>query len=121
MTPEHLLELARALPEPLLLLTSDGHILACNPPVAECFGLPADEISGRNLASLVTTSPDKVRQYLAACSRSRQMVLGALAFQAADEQTVMYRCEGAVVRPRSKTDQALIVLRLKPKESASSK
>jgi signal transduction histidine kinase/ActR/RegA family two-component response regulator len=73
------------------------------------------------LFELVTDPPDKVIQYLRACSRSRAMVLGSLTFLTKDGQTCLCRCEGAVIQPWSPESTALIFLRLKTRESASSR
>lgn len=84
-------------------------------------GLHRQALQGKMLFELVTDPPDKVIQYLRACSRSRAMVLGSLTFLAKDGQTCLCRCEGAVIRPWSPELTALIFLRLKNRESASSR
>lgn len=113
MTPEQFLQFARLLPEPSLLISGDGQTLGANSPLATMLGLHRQALQGKMLFELVTDPPDKVIQYLRACSRSRAMVLGSLTFLAKDGQTCLCRCEGAVIRPWSPELTALIFLRLK--------
>ncbi|MEH2410519.1 PAS domain-containing protein [Nostoc sp.] len=71
MTPEQFLEFARVLPEPLLLVSGEGQLLATNKPVADMLGLRRQELRGRMLFELVTESANDVVKYLQACSSSR--------------------------------------------------
>jgi len=121
VTPEQFLQFARLLPEPSLLISGDGQTLGANSPLATMLGLHHQALQGKMLFELVTDPPDKVIHYLRACSRSRAMVLGSLTFLAKDGQTCLCRCEGAVIRPWSPELTALIFLRLKNRESASSR
>ncbi|MBD1840901.1 response regulator [Coleofasciculus sp. FACHB-64] len=121
MTPEQFLEFARPLPEPMLLIAGNGQLLAANPPFSKMLGLPRQLLQEKMLFEMVVDPADKVKQYLRACSSSREMVIGSLTFNANNGETCLCRCEGAVIRPRSPESPALILLRLKNKESASSR
>lgn len=121
MTPWQFLELARLLPEPLMLVTSGGQVLACNNPMLALAQSEQQELSEQNLADLVTDPREKVAAYLSACSRTKEMVPGALELRATHGKTVQCRTEGALLQPRSEASPALILLRLYPKEAASSK
>lgn len=78
VTPEQLLTFADPLPEPMLLLTSRGLVLAANRAVDKRLGLVRRDLLGRNLADIVTTSTDEIARHLRSCSRSRSLVLGSL-------------------------------------------
>ncbi|MBD2210253.1 PAS domain-containing protein [Calothrix sp. FACHB-156] len=119
MNPEHFLEIAQALPEPLLLVTSQGEILATNPSVAIMLGRSIKEIRGQMLFELVSEPTDKVLNYLQACSRSRQFVLGSLTFFLADQTSLICKCEGAVIQPLTSESPAFNILRLQKRASAS--
>ncbi len=119
MTPEQFLEFARLLPEPVLLISGNGQILAANPSFSKMLGLNRQILQGKMLFELVTNPPDQVKQYLRTCSSSREMVLGSLTLSANNGETCLCRCEGAVIRPWSPESPALILLRLKNRESAS--
>ena len=119
MTPEQFLELARVLPEPLLLVDGKGKILAINQPVVDILGLRLKELQGRTLYEIITDPFNKIENYLQACSRSRAMVIGSLTLSRNDGQTLMYRCQGAVIQPWSPETSTLILLRLENKATAS--
>ncbi|MBN3908635.1 MAG: PAS domain-containing protein [Nostoc sp. NMS1] len=120
MTPEQFLEFARVLPEPLLLVSGKGHLLATNQPLADMLGLRRQELRGKMLIELVTQSADDVVEYLQACSTSRAMVIGSLTFRNNDGQTLICRSQGAVIQPCSHESSALILLRLENRTLASS-
>ncbi len=119
MTPEKFLELARVLPEPLLLVTNEGQVLATNQPVADILKLRRQELQGKMLFDLVTESSDDIKKYLEACSTSRAMILGSLTLRKNDGQTIICRTQGAVIQPWSPESSALILLRLENRNIAS--
>jgi signal transduction histidine kinase len=119
MTPEQFLEIAQALPEPLMLVTSQGEILATNLPVAVILGRNMKEIRGKMLFELVSEPSDKVLNYLQVCSRNRQFVIGSLTFLIADQTSLICKCEGAVIQALTSESPAFNILRLKKRASAS--
>ncbi|MEH2323140.1 MAG: ATP-binding protein [Nostoc sp.] len=119
MTPEQFIEFARVLPEPLLLVTSDGQLLATNQPVADMLGLRRQQLRGRTLFEFVTESANDVVKYLQACSSSRAMVIGSLTLRQNDGQTLICRSQGAVIQPWSPESSALILLRLENRTLAT--
>ncbi|MEH2058824.1 MAG: ATP-binding protein [Nostoc sp.] len=120
MTPEQFLELARVLPEPLLLVSGEGQLLATNQPVADMLGLHRKELRGKMLFELVTEPASDIVKYLQACSSSRAMVIGSLTLRKNDGQTLICRSQGAVIQPWSCKFSALILLRLENRTLASS-
>ena len=120
ITPKQFVELARVLPEPMLLINGEGEILAINKAGTKMLGLANKNLENQKLFDIVIEPSDKVIQYLQACSRSRQMVLGCLSFYQNDGQTsICYRCEGALVQPSSPDSIAIILLRFKNRSLAS--
>ncbi|MFB2892965.1 ATP-binding protein [Aerosakkonemataceae cyanobacterium BLCC-F50] len=119
MTPEQFLEFARVLPEPLLLITSQGEILATNRPAANLLGCSSKELQGKFLSDLVTESAEKVSKYLHNCARSRQMILGTLTFVLPKGENLSCRSEGAVVKPASAESPAVNLLRLENRATAT--
>ncbi len=119
MIPEQFLEIARVLPEPLLLVTGEGEILAVNQPTATILLLNVKEIVGKMLFDFVIEPPEKIIKYLQACSRSRQMIFGSLTLRKQDGETIIYRCEGAVIQPSSPESVSLNLLRLKKRTYAN--
>ncbi|CAN5720038.1 hypothetical protein BH09MYX1_BH09MYX1_00470 [soil metagenome] len=118
MTPEQFLAFADPLPEPMLLLTSSGLVLAGNQAVAKRLGVALHDVRGKNLADVVADSTDEIAHYLRSCSRSRSMVLGSLTLLGGDGEGVSCRAEGTLLRPRTEEAEAILLLRLTKKESA---
>lgn len=119
MTAEQFLQLTIVLPEPCLLVSGRGQILAVNPPAAELIGRSTDQLIGAALADFASDTQEKLLDYLQSCSRSRAMIMGSLTLRTGGREESPFRCEGAVVKPWSKRSSALIFLRLKTKQSAS--
>ena len=118
MTPEQFLTFADPLPEPMLLLACSGRVLAGNRAVEKRLGIALPAIRGNNLADAVADTPDEVAHYLRSCSRSRSLVLGSLVLLSKVGECVPCRAEGALLRPRSDDSEAILLLRLIPKDSA---
>jgi PAS domain S-box-containing protein len=104
------------MPEPMLLVSDEGRILAANPPALEALELEEEAYREANLLDKVSNPPEKIREYLGACAESRQIVLGALCSRRSDGSNPVFRCEGAAVRPRTEEPPAILLLRLKPRE-----
>ncbi len=120
MTPDQFLEFAGVFPEPLLLVTVHGEILAMNQAVAKLLNCHRKELQKKTLLDLVVDPADQVINYLQACARNRQFVLGSLTFLLPNNQTLICRAEGGVMQPDSSADSpALIILRLENRSSAS--
>ena len=115
MTPELFLQVTDPLPEPTLLVSGDGKVLAANRATAERLGKSPVALRGRLLSNAMTEPPDEVAKYLRACSRSRQLVLGALTVSGG----VACRAEGAILRSAVTDGETLVLVRLVPKESAT--
>jgi len=105
----------------MLLMEGNGRILASNPAFSKLLRLQHQIPSGTMLFEMVTDATEKVKQYLRACSSSREMVLGSLTFNVNNGGACLCRCEGAVIQPWSSQSPALIILRLKTQESASNR
>jgi signal transduction histidine kinase/ActR/RegA family two-component response regulator len=119
LTPEQFLEFARLLPEPALLVTGQGEIVAANRAFTQRLGQQPPDGLGQSIFEWVTNSAEQVQQYLRNCSSSRDPVIGSLSFRRVDDEPLQYRCEGAVLRPWTPESSALIFLRLQRQEAAS--
>ena len=119
MTPEQFLEVARVLPEPLILATVNGEILMANRPFTKILNCRSKDLQGKNLLELVDNPPDQVLEYLKTCARSRQLSLGSLTFILPNNDPLTYRAEGAIIQPASHESPALILLRLQNSAAAN--
>lgn len=111
-------DLAMLLPEPMILVRTDGEILAANPAAAALLG-ESHTVSVRDLNEISDDTPEKLSRYLLSCARSRQMTIGSIRLRQSDETIGEHRCEGVVMRPWSETSEAVVLLRLRPKEDSS--
>jgi signal transduction histidine kinase len=121
LTNKNFLELAKILPEPAILVAGDGRIIAANPPFLRILNADDSFLQNQTIFEFSTTSKPKLQVYLNNCSRSRQVIIGAIDLCNNGGQPIEFRCEGAVLEPAKENSEAVIFLRLKPKESASSK
>jgi len=115
---EDVLRFAEPLPEPTLLLKGDGTILEANRAVEGRLGLTRDAVRGRPLADYLEDPADEVARFLHTCARSTALTLGGLSLRRPGQEPCPLRAEGALVRPRGRGREALLVLRLIPKESS---
>ncbi|MCF4969646.1 ATP-binding protein [Nostoc sp. CMAA1605] len=118
MKPDQFLAFAQVLPEPMLLVTSAGEIVAANPAAAKLFSKTSQAMIGQNFSELVSDSPEKVINYLQICAQSRQMILGAFTIQKSQGEEITCRSQGAVVQPRSPQTPAINLLRLEKRTTS---
>src|SRR3954462_11938229 len=96
MKPEQFLQVADCFPDPALLLTKDGTVVAANRGARALWPQPA-HMTGRSLGDLTSTPADVVGDYIRQCSRSREPVLGALVLRPGPGQDIPCLCHGSVV------------------------
>ncbi|MEM9539036.1 MAG: ATP-binding protein [Cyanobacteria bacterium P01_E01_bin.42] len=120
MTHSEFAELIRVLPEPTLLLSSEGEILALNRLAAKILQYRSQELRGQSLFALVEEPRDKIARYLQTCSQSRSMVPGVFNFRSPDRTISACRTRGAAIRPWSEHSPALLLLRLQENTHANS-
>ncbi len=113
-------ELIRVLPEPTLLLSGEGEIIATNKIVAKMLGYRSRELRGKILFELIQESREKISNYLQTCSQSRSLVLGSFSFYPQNGVALSCRTQGAVIRPWSEQSPAILLLRLQEQSDANS-
>lgn len=119
MTYSEFGELIRVLPEPTLLLTGEGQIIATNRLVAKMLEYRSRELWGKMLFEFISEPIDRISKYLQTCSQSRSMVLGSFNFHSKNGAVFICRTQGAVIRPWSDQSPAVLLLRLKEQSNAS--
>ena len=80
MTPQQFRQFADLLAEPALLVDSGGIILEVNLAFRSGNLQRPDGVCGRRLQELVTSDAARVDEYLRACARRRDVVIGAITF-----------------------------------------
>lgn len=118
MTPEQFVLINDLFSEATFLLTASGVILAANTAVAHELGIRPEDLQGKSLFEFVASPRDALAQYLRSCSRTREKLPGALTFRKQDGQSADCRAEGKLVQPALDRNEAVILLKLMPKEAA---
>ncbi|MEZ4732743.1 MAG: ATP-binding protein [Caldilineaceae bacterium] len=119
MTLEPLALLIRTLPEPTLLVTDEGMIVAANAPAAALLQLPTTAPE-QPLTAHVANPPDQLERFLRLWARNRQLMPGMLMVRTPGGAPVRHRCQGAVVLPTTDDAPALLLLRIEKEAAAGS-
>ncbi len=98
-------------PEPMLLVSPDGDVLAINRAAREDFGLGAG-YPATHLCDLVADAREKVMAFVRLCSSTREAVPGALSFRT-PAGILDCRCDG------HRTADGLVYLRCRPKDTSN--
>ncbi|WP_437774471.1 ATP-binding response regulator [Sorangium sp. So ce1097] len=106
-------QIADVLPEPMLLVSTGGLVVAANLRARKELG---GEGEGQSLFALCADERAQVEGLLKRCARVRQPTLGTLTLRRGRR----YRVEGAVVRPASEGAPAVVLLRLVHEQAALS-
>ncbi len=109
MKPDEFLKFADLMPDALLLLSSDGIILAANRRIDERVGLDRKNIIGQPLSKIVVNPPDELQAYLRMCCRSRDGVISLLRFTG---RAAALKCDGARLSAATEGGSPLVILRI---------
>ncbi|MHB1424522.1 MAG: hybrid sensor histidine kinase/response regulator [Gemmataceae bacterium] len=118
MQPDLFLQVADCYPDPSLLLTKDGLVVAANRGTS-ALGMTAKEIVGRALGDLTATPAEAVRDYLHLCSQSREPVVGSLSLRIESAREVPCHCYGSVIHHDPHGVETRILLRLIRKDAVA--
>jgi PAS domain S-box-containing protein len=121
VTPEQFLEITGILPEPMCLVSVDGRLLAANPALCALLGLSLAALREKALNDFAIDPPEKVKDYLRACSLSRELISASLSLQSSRRVRFRCRAEGALAQPGRDDSATLILLRFRTEESDSDK
>src|SRR5688500_7598086 len=105
----------------MALVSASGTIRAVNHAFAALIQSHKAALIGRTLREAGWSASDDWPDYLRRCARTRAFHLGAATHHRNDGAERPYRCEGALYEPRSGSAEALVLLRLLPKDSSSSR
>lgn len=101
---------ADMLPEPMLLVSTDGVIEAVNQAFASQFQISAQVLPGDRLDALTVDSPESVDQYLCSCALSQQLTVGMLTLRSGANVTTC-RTYGARDSAGHETGSRWVLLR----------
>lgn len=115
MTLELLMGVLRALPEPALVLSDQGAVLASNRAAQRTLGLPSATSQTSRLATLVQ-QPERLEGYLRLCARSLDPIPGAFTLTGDGTRVSHFRCDGARLDIPLEGVRAPVLLRFRPKD-----
>jgi signal transduction histidine kinase len=118
MTAQEFAALLRPLPEPHVVLTAEGEIIAANAPALRLLGLESGTPPAPALAALVTDAANRVREQLERWSRSGSMVPGRLTPRNTGESC---RCRGSALNLDAGEHGRFLLVRFEPDEARSSR
>lgn len=112
MTPVDIADVVGVLPEPAVVVTPSGTILAGNDAYRAIIRERGGNVLADRLRDVVVDDPERVDEYLQACAHTRPFVFGTLTLRdgTRDDQ---YRCEGGVLRAGLDGAEPLILLRFR--------
>ena len=111
---------AEIFPEPILLVSTKGHLCAVNSAARAVLFLDLPLAPEHLIFQFVADAPEKVTDYLRVCARSAQSMPGLFTFVTGTTAT-SFRSQGLAFRSRDAERGPLVVLRLARKEGATSR
>lgn len=116
---QQFLRLAGILPEPMLLVSAQGTVLAANNAAQSVLGAQASLLVGRPLADFWNGSGTSATDVVRSAARTRSLVPSSVQLTTGAGEQVDCRCEGALFWPRTDSSPATVVLRFSPRDAAS--
>ncbi len=120
MTARQFLESVDWLPDPMLLASRDGALIAANRAARRLLGVEIPPSGALSIDALVDGDATAARVLCQERARSRQHRPGALTLRRPDGQPMTCRCSAGLWRPATDDTPALVVLRLQAQEQSPS-
>ena len=111
ITSESFLDVAELLPEPMFLINRQGKIVSANNAALEVLGYRPDDEVELLFQDVVCDPKRKINEYLRACFRSAELVLGAVDLRSTNGDVIAARVEGCLAQYRTDRSQSLALLR----------
>tara|TARA_R100000306_G_scaffold59813_1_gene59200 strand:+ start:985 stop:2577 length:1593 start_codon:yes stop_codon:yes gene_type:complete len=110
-------QFADVLPESVILVDTDGRVLALNKSAQRHLAPYNIQAGKSDLTVLCREGPEQILQYLRACSRTRSFIPGSLSFGETTGKTVIFRAEGALFAREGLKAPHQLLIRLQPREA----
>ncbi len=107
------------LPEPMFLINRQGKIISANTAAHEILDYKIEDKLQLNLYDITSAPRQKIAEYLRACFRSAELVLGAIDLRNHTGQIISVRTEGCLAQFSTDTAQSLIMLRCVDKRKSN--
>ncbi|MBN1378815.1 MAG: diguanylate cyclase [Gammaproteobacteria bacterium] len=118
---ESFLGIADLLPEPMFLINRQGKIVSANTPAMEILGYRPADNPGLTFQDVVCDPKRKINEYLRACFRSAELVLGAVDLRSMSGDVIAARVEGCLAQYRTDRHQSLVLLRCLDKRKSNAR
>ena len=112
MTLDDFKSIADVLPEPMMLVTMRGKVIAANQSLRQILGLGFVVERQNDISEIFKTTEEKIREYLKLCSGVRQFLPGSFKLHFSSGAELDLQCEGVGIDSSNFPEQ-LILLRLK--------
>ena len=116
MTPREYLLFSERLPEPVMLVSSDGRLYAANRAARQHFGIGDEAASPLNVLDFINGEHHEFRKFLGDSQRAAERVMHVAALRGAGGETRDWRCDGGRVGIELENAPALVVLQLRRKD-----
>lgn len=103
--------------EPMLLLRPDGRVVGASEAAARLLEIDADDLRGRHLRNLITSSPDAAALILRRSAGAKEATLGAITLRNAAGENIPCSAYGRLVQPATDGASAIVSLRLRAREA----
>lgn len=111
MEPDKFLFLADALPESLIMITSDGTIQAANQAAGRMLNRDPDTLSGQPLIDIVENPAEQLAQHMKYWSRTRKPVPSPIVWRGLKNDAKGWHCQGFLLSPAGERQSACIIIR----------
>jgi PAS domain S-box-containing protein len=105
-----------ALPELVLIVEPDGHIVAANAALCQQVQRPREQVVGVDLGDLLDGATETPSTYIQKCLGTRQGLSSDLVLRTASGATIACFCEGVAIRIDGQDQAGTILLRFHPKD-----
>lgn len=116
MNPADFSSLTDAMPEPMLLLSTDSTVLAANLVATRSLGRARDSLIGTPLTDCIADDPSPFMAYVSSASGSRQLLPGKIKIQKLDGTVSEFRTDAAAVLAPDSITTTGVMLRLRTTE-----
>jgi PAS domain S-box-containing protein len=108
-----------SIPDPICLIGCNGAIGATNPAFCRLLGFPESELLDKSMSMLTVESVEAIEQKLKNWRRSGSPLPSAIEFQTQGQGTIKCTTYGNLLNPSASSDQTLILLRVKTRQSSN--
>lgn len=119
MLVEYFLLIAQHLPEPHLLLSVDGRVIAANLAAKRKLAI-ANDSENNSIYSLSKDSPEKLKQTLSMWARSNSPLPASITLGEINGESIVCLCKGSLLRPQEEDAPSMLMVQCLAKQQSLS-